>query len=778
MNISHNWLQSFFDDKIPSPKEIKNGLLLHSFEVESSGKGDDVSGDDIIYELDITPNRSIDCLAHYGIAKEVSAIFSIPLKKKYFQEKYTFKSKGSYINTDACGRYTLLHIKDISLTETPEYVKNFLTAIGQKSINPIVDISNYILFSIGQPNHAFDAGKVSSNFGVRYAKEGEKISLLGGDEGDITYLDANDIVITNDDNPVALGGVKGGLSGCVDADTKEIYLEVATFDMSHIRATSRRLGIITDASLRYSQGYRAEMIDYTVKHIVDIFSEFSTVVDSFDDCRARLSKERRTGISVSEVNKLIGSEYTEDHISKIFTRLGFTHSYIDSREKFLELIKEQIGVPYKLGSSVSVDAPDIFDCSSLVSWCASNSGKSLPRISVNQYLSSTATTHPKAGDLIFIPSGDKDFMLKKESIFEEVFPVTPGVIERGINHVGIIIDENTYIHAEGSSGQNKVISSELTDEVRAEALYTSIWEDEKRFVVDIPIERFDIFIGADLIEEIIRISGLDSIASLPPERGGSVVVNPIYAKCLLITNILKDLGLSEIMTYSFSKKGDVCVACPVAEDKGCLRKNLSENMKEALKANSYYGELLGLPRIAIFEIGTVFMKKDGDGGKEELHLCVGVQEVLGRKKTELTEIENEIKKALKLSTDFSGGFKDGVLEVCLDDIYIEADKYVFPASSKNVIYRESSKFPFVLRDIAVFVPLGTPSNVVEECIKNSSGEFFKNITLVDIFEKGNQVSYAFRVVFQSDEKTLDDITIGKHTDAIYSSLKEMGYTIR
>ena len=228
---SHKWLQTFFEKELPSSEEVAEGLLKHSFEVE----GVKAKGDDTLYELDILPDRSSDCLAHYGIAKELAAIFSLAMKRRYFTEKFAFQNSADYLQTKKCDRYTMLKIEDITLTETPEDIRRHLEAVGQRCINPIVDLSNYLLFDIGQPIHAFDAKKVSGKFGVRQAQEGERLILLGGEE---MQLKEEDIVIIDkaDNRAIALAGVKGGEETKVDEETKEIYIEIATFDSVSVRA--------------------------------------------------------------------------------------------------------------------------------------------------------------------------------------------------------------------------------------------------------------------------------------------------------------------------------------------------------------------------------------------------------------------------------------------------------------------------------------------------------------------------------------------------------------
>ena len=202
---SHNWLQTFFDNPLPSPEEVSEGLLKHSFEIEEVRT---TEHSDTVYELDILTNRSADCLAHYGIAKEIAAIFSLPLKRRYFQEPFSFSDTATYIHTEKCDRYTILKIENIVLAETPEEIQKHLEAVGQRCIHPIVDLSNYVLFDIGQPTHAFDARKVSGKFGVRQAQADERLLLLGEEE---VVLREDDIVITDadTDRAIALAGVKG-----------------------------------------------------------------------------------------------------------------------------------------------------------------------------------------------------------------------------------------------------------------------------------------------------------------------------------------------------------------------------------------------------------------------------------------------------------------------------------------------------------------------------------------------------------------------------------------
>ena len=318
---SHNWLQTFFDTPLPSPEEVSDGLLKHSFEIESVRTDEH---NDTVYELDILSNRSADCLAQYGIAKEISAIFSLPLKKRYFQEKFAFSDTAEYIQTDKCDRYTILKIENITLTETPEEIQKHLQAVGQRCIHPIVDLSNHILHTIGQPTHAFDARKVSGKFGVRQAHTGERLVLLGEEE--IT-LQEDDIVITDadTDRAIALAGVKGGEETKVDEDTKDIYLETATFDSISVRRTARRTGYPSDASLRFSQGFPPELIDYTAQQVAEVFGQYGSIVASYDCQRIPVAQQRNTTVSANKVNTVLGTKHTQKDVEEVLDRLGFVY---------------------------------------------------------------------------------------------------------------------------------------------------------------------------------------------------------------------------------------------------------------------------------------------------------------------------------------------------------------------------------------------------------------------------------------------------------------------
>src|SRR3989344_1488543 len=247
MRFSYHWLQTYFDEKLPEPKKLAELFTFHSFEVEEVI----TEGDDATLEMTILPNRRHDCLSHRGNAREISVLTGIPLARDPFREKVpvwnTAKGFTAMVgDLEGCPRYMAAYMHGVSVGESPDWLKERLRAVGQKPINNIVDATNYVMFELGQPLHAFDAEKFAGEgdtikVGVRSAKEGEPITVLGGAE---YILNKNDLVIIDgiSDSPLGIAGIKGGAAGEMTPPTKNIIIESANFDSVRVRATATRLG--------------------------------------------------------------------------------------------------------------------------------------------------------------------------------------------------------------------------------------------------------------------------------------------------------------------------------------------------------------------------------------------------------------------------------------------------------------------------------------------------------------------------------------------------------
>jgi phenylalanyl-tRNA synthetase beta chain len=226
------------NDTLEVGQTIKNALSLN----------------DTIYVLSLTPNRA-DCLSIMGVAREISALTQIPLKTAVFNQiESNFKSEQIVVVEDAnsCPRYCGREIKGIDNTKKlPDIILNRLETVGIKSISPVVDITNFVLFEMGQPLHAFDNKKISGSIIVRKSKIKESLSLLNDQSIEFT---GNELIIADDKQPLALAGIMGGEFSSVDHRTSSIFLECAYFNPSSIAGRARSFGLNTDSSHRFERG--------------------------------------------------------------------------------------------------------------------------------------------------------------------------------------------------------------------------------------------------------------------------------------------------------------------------------------------------------------------------------------------------------------------------------------------------------------------------------------------------------------------------------------------
>jgi len=334
MKFSYNWLQNYFEEKLPEPEKISEGIIFHSFEVEEMDK----VGNDTIFDIKVLPDRAHDCLSHWGIAKEISAIFDIPIKNKIYK---TFESKPTELKIEIgdtkCLRYMGRIVRNIKISESPEWLKEKLKSIGQRPINNIIDAANFVMFDLGQPIHCFDLDKLaSSKIIVRNGKDGEKLMTL--DKKEIN-LDDSILVISDERDPLAIAGIKGGTKAEVDINTKNIVIEVANFNPTTTRKTSQKIGINTDAVKRYENEITPELCRTVMDAITDmIYSLSGGEVEDVVDVYPQKVEQKDINISVSYINKRLGSTFSKKEIESVWKKLNF--KYINKEEKF------EIEVPF------------------------------------------------------------------------------------------------------------------------------------------------------------------------------------------------------------------------------------------------------------------------------------------------------------------------------------------------------------------------------------------------------------------------------------------------
>ena len=250
MKVSYNWLNEFLNGKAPKVEKLAELLDMHSMEVESIEK----VGNDFVVDAKATPNLNHSCLCHRGIAREIATIADIKVSKysrefKDFQIVKTNKNLEIKIaDGKLCPRYIGRIIENVKVGPSPKWLAEKLEILGQRSINNVVDATNFVMLEIGQPMHAFDADKIEGNLNIRRANKGEQIDLLrteimakGGipaDHARKILLDEYNLIIADDKEPLALAGIKGGIKAELNNKTTNIFLESANFDPILIRKTA------------------------------------------------------------------------------------------------------------------------------------------------------------------------------------------------------------------------------------------------------------------------------------------------------------------------------------------------------------------------------------------------------------------------------------------------------------------------------------------------------------------------------------------------------------
>jgi phenylalanyl-tRNA synthetase beta chain len=277
---------------------------------------------------------------------------------------------------------------DVKVGPSPEWLQKQLSSLGQKSINNVVDITNYVMLELGQPVHAFDfdklAGKGIKEVSIRSAQAGEEITTLDGNE---FTLEVGMPVIADTEKALDIAGIKGGKISGIDADTTRVMLSVCSFDPAIIRKTSQKLNLRTDASKRFENNVPPAGARRALERFSELLQKVSNarISDDICDVYPQVAADFKIGVTTDDVNSLLGADISQSEILEILDRLGCDTEVITPKEKVLSVAKDQLGAPYTYGASVLRDAPDTFDCSSFVSWVFVQAGKALPRISVDQF---------------------------------------------------------------------------------------------------------------------------------------------------------------------------------------------------------------------------------------------------------------------------------------------------------------------------------------------------------------------------------------------------------
>lgn len=298
--------------------------------------------DDAVIEIDVLANRAPDAISHVGMAREIAAIEGRKIDYDYdglvLQKNKSKKLKVKISDKEICSRYIGAVIEGVKVQDSPQWMQNRLKKSGLRPINNIVDATNLVMLELGQPLHAFDFEKISGNgrnvyIEIRQAKKGEKIQILDESEKE---LSDEDIVIANENEAVALAGVMGGFDSGVNEKTTSIVLEAANFKSSLIRKTRMKLGLSTDAALRFEKNLDPMLAEKSMVRLVEIISHIAGgEVEGFCDENAKKEKETKIVLNIDYVGKLLGENIPLNKCKNILSALGMK---VSSSEGKLSII--------------------------------------------------------------------------------------------------------------------------------------------------------------------------------------------------------------------------------------------------------------------------------------------------------------------------------------------------------------------------------------------------------------------------------------------------------
>jgi len=331
MKVVYNWLKEFAELKA-TPDDLRARLSLAGIAVDSVEE----SAAGPVLDAEITANRP-DCLGHYGMAREAAAIYRLSLKPvhpklKESAEKVTDATRVEIEAPELCGRFTARIMRGVKVQPSPDWLRQRLEAIDQKSINNVVDVTNYVMFELGQPMHAYDLDKLNEGrIVVRRSQPGEKLRTLDGAERTL----AKDMcVIADATRAVGIGGVMGGADTEISFATRNILLEAAWFDPISVRRTAKALGLRTEASYRFERGADPEMAELASRRAAELIQQIAA---------PRAGKENRVAAQGTAARD--GRGRSRPRHRRDFERAGIPSRARGCQSRQRRLARRRLGMP-------------------------------------------------------------------------------------------------------------------------------------------------------------------------------------------------------------------------------------------------------------------------------------------------------------------------------------------------------------------------------------------------------------------------------------------------
>ncbi|MHC4238279.1 MAG: phenylalanine--tRNA ligase beta subunit-related protein, partial [Planctomycetota bacterium] len=318
MKVSLNWLKDYIEIE-HSPEEIAEILSDLGLPCE----GIENIGDDAIIDLEITSNRG-DCLSYIGVARELAVATGKQLKLPVVELDELDGEAAEFCSVeiaepDLCERYTARIVKGVKVGPSPDWMRKRLEAAGLRTVNNVVDATNYAMLETGQPPHAFDYGKIADGkIVVRRVIAGERIVSI---DGTLCELDTNMLIIADPSGPVAIAGVMGGLETEVSETTTTILLENAYFEPVNVRATSRRLSLPSESAFRFERTVDIENIDWASKRTAQLITQAAggEVAKGVVDVYPKRKAPKEVTLRLSRAAKLLGVEIPWEKVVQILS---------------------------------------------------------------------------------------------------------------------------------------------------------------------------------------------------------------------------------------------------------------------------------------------------------------------------------------------------------------------------------------------------------------------------------------------------------------------------
>lgn len=350
MKVNRAWLQKYFDTPLPPVEELADALTFHAFEIEG------IEGETL--DVKVLPDRACYALSHRGIAYEISAILNMPLAHDPLKDALPEFSSAdaptvSVEDSLRAPRFMAAKVTGVKVGPSPAWLKEALESVGQRSINNVVDATNYVMLNVGQPLHAFDAGSMSASVTVRSAKANEKMTILGGIE---VSLPAGAMVVADGESGVPLGiaGIKGGAAAELTEATTNLIVEAANFEPTSVRKAAQGLKLFTDASSRFQNRVPSELVAYGMRDVLALIQEFAGgTVGGVADAYAGALESIRVSATRAMLSSRLGLELTAADVESALSRLGL--SFENSADVYTVIVpfyRKDIVIPEDLVEEV------------------------------------------------------------------------------------------------------------------------------------------------------------------------------------------------------------------------------------------------------------------------------------------------------------------------------------------------------------------------------------------------------------------------------------------